>query len=101
MSKKIMIENINTPNALGVALRRMRKNAGVSQEQLAKLMDMRQGTVSDLENGRGSLESLFKIIQALRINLGVANSPFCERSSGDSKTKSLLKLLSDQKKEKR
>jgi HTH-type transcriptional regulator/antitoxin HipB len=69
MAKDILIENINTPEMLSVALKRLRKNSGMSQDQLANIINMRQATISDLENGRGTLESLFKVIQALKLIL--------------------------------
>lgn len=95
MSKEIVIENINTASALGVALKRLRKNAGMSQEQLASQLNMRQATISDLENGRGTLESLFKIVQALKINLGTSNVSSLKKVAQSSKAKKVLDLLKD------
>ncbi len=69
----LIIENINTPEKLGLALKRLRKNQNMTQAQLAKVLNIRQPTVSDLENGRGTLESFFKIVQALKINLVLAS----------------------------
>ncbi|PIP93308.1 MAG: transcriptional regulator [Bdellovibrio sp. CG12_big_fil_rev_8_21_14_0_65_39_13] len=95
MSKDIVIENINTPTAFGVALKRLRKNSGVSQDQLAHLLNMRQATISDIENGRGTLESLFKVIQALKINLVLSNSSFTKDKDHKSKARKILDLLND------
>ncbi len=96
MDKDIQIQNINTSKALGVALKRLRKNSKISQDQLAKVLDMRQATISDIENGRGTLDSLFKVIQALKVNLSVSNnSDSSKNTKSNSKTRSVLNLLSD------
>ena len=61
MKKELTIENINTGNLLGVALKRLRKQRELSQEELARGIGIRQATVSDIENGRGgSLETFLK-----------------------------------------
>lgn len=96
MSKEIVIENINTPKTLGVALKRLRKNSGISQDRLASLLNMRQATISDLENGRGTLESLFKVIQALKINLGLSNLNSPKEKGSRSKVRKILNLLNDE-----
>lgn len=95
MSKDIVIENINTPSTLGIALKRLRKNSGISQDQLAHLLNMRQATISDIENGRGTLESLFKVVQALKINLVVSNLNFTKEKNSKSKVRKVLDLLND------
>ncbi|PIP88853.1 MAG: hypothetical protein COV38_10790 [Bdellovibrionales bacterium CG11_big_fil_rev_8_21_14_0_20_38_13] len=95
MSKDILIENINTPEILGVALKRLRKNSGMSQDQLANIINMRQATISDIENGRGTLESLFKVIQALKINLSLSNLNTTKERSRDSKARKMIDLLND------
>ncbi len=96
MDKDIQIQNINTSKALGVALKRLRKNSNMSQDQLAKILDMRQATISDIENGRGTLDSLFKVIQALKVNLSVSNnSDSSKNTKRNSKTRSVLNLLND------
>jgi transcriptional regulator with XRE-family HTH domain len=63
------ITNINTPEKLGIAIKRLRKISGLSQDQLAKKIKIRQPTLSEVENGRGTIESLFKIVQGLQLNL--------------------------------
>lgn len=95
MVKDILIENINTPEMLGVALKRLRKNSGMSQDQLAKIINMRQATISDLENGRGTLESLFKVIQALKLNLALTNLSTTKERGRNSKARKILDLLND------
>lgn len=95
MSKEIIIENINSTVALGVALKRFRKNKGMSQDQLAKLLNMRQATVSGIENGRGTLESFFKIVQLLKINLALSNLSSIREKSRNSKVGKMLNLLND------
>ncbi len=95
MAKDILIENINTPEMLGVALRRLRKNSGMSQDQLANAVNMRQATISDIENGRGTLESLFKVIQALKINLVLSNLNTTKERSRNSKARKILDMLND------
>lgn len=96
MDKDIQIQNINTSKALGIALKRLRKNSNMSQDQLAKILDMRQATISDIENGRGTLDSLFKVIQALKVNLSLSNNSSSSKSTkNNSKTRSILNLLND------
>lgn len=95
MSKDILIENINTPEMLSVALKRLRKNSGMSQDQLANIINMRQATISDLENGRGTLESLFKVIQALKLNLVLSNLNTTKERGSNSKARKILDLLND------
>ena len=95
MAKDILIENINTPEMLGVALKRLRKNTGMSQDQLASMINMRQATISDLENGRGTLDSLFKVIQALKLNVVLSNVNKTKEKTQNSKTRKILDLLND------
>lgn len=95
MNKDIQIENINTPEMLGVALKRLRKNSGMSQDQLANTINIRQATISDLENGRGTLESLFKVIQALKLNLSLSNLNSTKERDRNSKARKILDLLND------
>ncbi|MBF0298763.1 MAG: helix-turn-helix transcriptional regulator [Oligoflexia bacterium] len=70
----LISENINTAEKLGHTIRRIRKQKGISQLELAKQMNIRQPTISDIENGRGTLDSFFKIVQALKVNLAIASS---------------------------
>jgi transcriptional regulator with XRE-family HTH domain len=82
---------IKTSRDLGVALRRMRKNKGYTQHQVAGMVNMRQSTVSDVENGRGTLESLFKVIQALQINLTLSTGEVFDKKK--RKAQELIDLL--------
>ena len=90
-AKTLTIEKINTTKNLGVAIARIRKLQGMSQSSLANMMNMRQSTVSDIENGKGTLESLIKIIQGLKINLSISNAP----SKRKTKARGLLGLLEE------
>ncbi|MBC75165.1 MAG: transcriptional regulator [Halobacteriovoraceae bacterium] len=95
MSEELIIENINTPKVMGVAVRRLRKRAGLSQLQVAELVNIRQATISDLENGRGTLDSLFKVIQALKLNLAISNKTALNSDKEKTRTNEVLNLLKD------
>lgn len=56
---------------------------------------MRQATISDIENGRGTLDSLFKVIQALKVNLCVSNHSIQKNVHNESQTRRMLDLLKD------
>ena len=71
--ENLVIDHIKTAEQLGVAIKRLRKSKSMSQSDLAKMMNMRQPTISSIESGKGTLDSLFKIIQALQINLIASN----------------------------
>lgn len=96
MAKDLLIENINTPEMLSVALKRLRKNSGLSQTDLANIINMRQATISDLENGRGTLESFFKVIQALKLNLVLSNLKTVKERERLSRAREILGLLNDE-----
>jgi len=95
MDKDIIVEHIKTVTELGIALKRLRKNSNLTQEQLAKKLSMRQATISDLENGRGTLESFLKIIQALKINLALSNLSRTKNKDTASRARKVLNLLND------
>jgi transcriptional regulator with XRE-family HTH domain len=95
MKANLTIENINTSSMLGVALKRHRKQTGISQDELAKVVGMRQATISDLENGRGTLDSFFKVIQILKINVVFSNQRSLQRSDDETKAKKIIDLLDD------
>ena len=90
----LKIENINTPKKAGLALKRLRKLQNLSQAELAKMMNMRQPTISDVESGKGTLESFFKIIQALKLNMVLSN-PTILRSKSNSKVNKMLSYLDE------
>ena len=62
-----------TPQQLGAALRRVRRQQGLTQAQLGKRMRARQATVSQLESGHPgtSLRTLMDAIAALNIEVVV------------------------------
>jgi len=93
MGTDLKIEHIKNPKDIGIALKRLRKNAGLSQSDLSKLINMRQPTISDIENGRGTLDSFFKIIQALSLNLTLSNGSSTSTTSKKSKIKEMMSLI--------
>jgi transcriptional regulator with XRE-family HTH domain len=90
------IDNINTPKKAGLALKRLRKQQNLSQAELAKMMNMRQPTISDVESGKGTLDSFFKIVQALKLNLELSSSGMLKtKLSGKSKVRTVLSYLDE------
>jgi transcriptional regulator with XRE-family HTH domain len=96
MKQELHIYAINTSEKAGLALRRLRKHFGLSQTQLAKKMNMRQPTISDVENGKGTLESFFKIIRALHVNVSIGSGkPSSQKKTKNTAISVLLDLLRD------
>lgn len=93
MTKELIIEHIKTPQQLGLAIKRFRKQKGMSQAQLADFMNMRPATVSDVENGKGTLKSLFKIVQVLQVNFIVASHSWPKAKGGKSKARGIVDIL--------
>ncbi len=92
----LRIDNINTPKKAGLALKRLRKLQNLSQADLAKIMNMRQPTISDVESGKGTLDSFFKIVQALKLNLELSSSRTVKaKLSGKSKVHAVLSYLDE------
>lgn len=91
----ITIENINTVKALGIAIKRMRKNRGLSQTELGELTGMRQATISDLENGKGTLDSLFKAVQILKINMTCTNQKSSSKKASKTRVQKVVDLLNE------
>lgn len=90
----LTIENIKDPKSLGLSIKRLRKANGLSQIELAKKTGMIQATISGLENGRGTIESFFKIIQVLKINLCLSNSSLESlRPANQTKARSVWEKL--------
>lgn len=59
-----------TPLQLGNSIRESRRKLGLSQEQLAAKVGVRQRTVSDIENvGRARLDTLLRTLGALDLEL--------------------------------
>lgn len=98
MQKKaevLRIENINTTEKAGVALRRLRKLKKLSQAELARMMGMRQPTISDIESGKGTLESFFRIIQALKINISFSGKTTSKSPGVKTKIGRMLDYLEE------
>lgn len=92
----LRIDNINTPKKVGLALKRLRKQQNLSQADLAKMMNMRQPTISDVESGKGTLDSFFKIVQALKLNLELSSQGVVKaKPSGKSKVRTVLSYLDE------
>lgn len=89
----MQIDQIKTATDLGVAIKRIRKHLGLSQSDLSKRINMRQPTISDVENGKGTLDSAFKIIQAMGLNLSLGDSGNAKRRN--SKVSELMDLIKD------
>ncbi len=67
-----MTEQIaRTGQQLGAILRRMRKQAGLSQDGLSDKIHLRQGTISRLESGEPAvqLRTLMEVVSALGLEL--------------------------------
>ena len=62
-----------TEKQLGAILRRVRKQAGLSQSELGKNIHLRQGTVSRLEGGAPAIQlrTLMEALAALNLELVV------------------------------
>jgi HTH-type transcriptional regulator / antitoxin HipB len=59
-----------TPLQLGNSIRERRRKLGLSQEQLAAKLSVRQKTVSDIESaGTGRLDTLLRALVALDLEL--------------------------------
>lgn len=94
----LKIENINTAEKAGLALKRLRRLKNLSQTDLARMMNMRQPTISDVESGKGTLDSFFKIVQALKVNLELSNQTASKvKGSGKSRVKEVLGYFEDEK----
>lgn len=93
MTKLIVIEQIKSTKTTGVAVKRLRKNLGLTQVELAKKVGVRQATISEMEQGKGgTLETFLKIIQAMKINFALTNqSSFKEKS----KTQLMFEMMEE------
>jgi HTH-type transcriptional regulator/antitoxin HipB len=62
---------VQSPSALGRALRDARRRNRLSQSQLAEIAGVAQPTISNIERGRGgtSLGTLLLILAALKLEL--------------------------------
>jgi len=65
-----MVRPSRTLKHLGAALRRYRKEQGLSQLDLSSRIHKRQATISNLEAGEGgTLDTLFSVLSALELEL--------------------------------
>lgn len=65
-----MASVIRSSKSFGQALRRARRAAGLTQAELGAQTQLRQATVSNLENGEGAtLDTVFAVLTALKLDL--------------------------------
>lgn len=63
---------IRSSQSLGTALRNARQAAGLTQRRLGAQTNLRQATISSLENGEGgTLDTLFAVLTYLKLELQV------------------------------
>jgi HTH-type transcriptional regulator/antitoxin HipB len=64
-----MADVARSPEQIGNAIRRARKNAGMSQSDLGEKTGLRQGTISQIEKGHPAtkLETILMILAALNL----------------------------------
>lgn len=60
---------IRTDKQLAAALRRYRRLTKLTQSELASTTGKRQATISNLEAGGGTLDTLFAVLSALELEL--------------------------------
>lgn len=68
-----MHPKILSPEALGHALKDVRKGLGKTQDEVGKLIGMDQGTISVIERGNPGtrLETLFRLLAALDLEISL------------------------------
>lgn len=68
-----MAEIVRSPKSLGVALRRHRRQLKLTQAELGARAGMRQGTVSQVENGLETvkLRTVMDLLRALDLEVAV------------------------------
>lgn len=68
-----MDQIVRTPHQMGAALRRIRRQRGLSQGELAARAHLRQATISEVEAGKGStrLDTIISIMVALDLEMVV------------------------------
>jgi len=66
-----MMELVRSPKQLGTALRRFRRERALTQAQLGKRAGLRQGTVSQVENGLETvkLNTVMDLMHALDLEV--------------------------------
>lgn len=62
---------IRDQRQLGAAIRRLRRDAGMSQQALADRAGIRQPTLSELESGKmaGRLDTILRVLAALDLDM--------------------------------
>ena len=61
---------VRSSKSLGEALRRARRAAGLTQKELGSRTNLRQATISSLENDEGAtLDTLFAVLTAIDLEL--------------------------------
>jgi len=60
---------------------------------VAKKLNLRQATISDIENGKGTLNSFFCLIQAMKLNVILSTGELIIDNNKKSKTRSMLDLI--------
>lgn len=68
-----MVEIVRSPKSLGVALRRRRRELGLTQRELAARAGLRQGTISQVENGLETmkLRTVMDLLRALELEIAI------------------------------
>ena len=76
-----MKDLIRTPKQLGNLIRTARKKAGLSQSQLGEMTDLRQETISLIENGNPAtrIDSILSVVAMLELDLDLG----CRKKSAD------------------
>lgn len=65
-----MLSVVRSSKSLGAALRHARRKADLTQKELGARTNLRQATISSLENGEGStLETVFTVLTYLNLEL--------------------------------
>lgn len=69
----VMTQKIVSPESLGVALRAVRKQKGLSQKAVGHAVGMEQHTISKIEKGNSGtgLGTLFRLLSVLDLDLVV------------------------------
>lgn len=67
-----MRQNAKLPKVIGKKIKKIRKNVGLTQEELAEKVRISRAYMGYIEQGRNapSLEVLEKIAKALKVNAG-------------------------------
>jgi HTH-type transcriptional regulator/antitoxin HipB len=73
MRKRAMVNIVRSPKSLGATLRRHRRQLKLTQAELAARAGIRQGTVSQVENGLETvkLQTLMHLLRALDLEITV------------------------------